>query len=1404
MQNDVLYIYDWFVDNDELDSTCIRCYCLDTDNKTVCLRIDNFNPYIYIELPTHIIWTTSKAQLLSDKIDKLMKNKKPITKSLCYKHKLYTAYFDSEFKRKKFPYLKCTFANKDDIKVLFYSIKKKIQVMGLGYIDLKLHEFNVDPILQYISSRNIPSVGWIIFKGLKISIEEQLTLADREFIVNEKNIRKYKTSMKLPFDTSLASAGLIPIPKILAFDIEVFSSKGKHMFPNASRPDDKIFQISCIFSTGKNYILTLGDPQISMISDPKDVIIQKYNIEADLLLGFTQLVINENPNIITGYNIFLFDIKYMLDRARDICLCIKEFSKLSFHKIKVSKEKNIKWSSSAYKDQEFQCIETEGRIFIDLLPIIKRNYKLNNYQLKTVSQAILKDTKDDLSPAGIFKCYAIGIQKDSEGTYTYKAKRAMSLVAKYCLKDSILVMKLIEKMQIWIGITEEASTYNSSIFSIYTQGQQLKVFSQVYKYCVENDYVIEKDGYVSPDNEQFVGAHVIDPVPGLYERVVPLDFSSLYPSIIIAYNLDYSTIVFDTKIPDYKCHVMNIENHVACEHDIRIIKIDKLTRYIDIEMNKIKKLREERDKKCNKNIKKQLAGKVKNSMNNLRPYTKERADIKKTLPKKALCENKTYRFLKEPKGVVPTILQNLLDARTKTRNQIKDIEKNIEKLKIEPENKYKIQELELLSTVLNKRQLSYKISCNSMYGSFGVKRGYLPFMPGAICTTFIGRKNLDTVSKVIPEKFGAQVVYGDSVTADTPILCRINGKIFYKTIDNIPHTGWIKYKNDKEEGITNDIEVWSDKGFTKIKKIIRHKITKNIYRVLTHTGVVDITEDHGLLDYKSNKISPKEIYIGSELLISDFPSDIKYDYHDINVELAFVMGLFYTDGSCGNCPSDNKSSWVINNADRKLLNKCGIFLNNSKKDTKYEVQTLSFKIIETMESSYVFKLMPVGNGLQNFVNIWRELFYDENKYKKVPDEILWSCKEVRQSFFDGYYCGGGDKDKNGYCRFDNKGKIGSAGLYFLMHSLGYKCSINTKQEIYRITCTKKIQRKKENKVKKIELLTYLEDQYVYDLETENHHFSAGIGKLIVHNTDSNYVFIPHVKTVSETWEYAENMAKEITKLFPPPINLEFEKVIYWQFFILTKKRYMYKACKKDGNIQDEIGKKGVILARRDNPLIVRNIYEDVIRMIFDKYSRDDILYYLLLEINKICSFQVSYEKFVITKSLGDTNNMIMEEFTNDKNKSMIKIGNYKVPALPTINAEKNKKIHDKDASSEMEYYEKSLPAVVQLSKRMNKRGSHVEIGSRMEYVVIDNFVRNDNLYNKIEDFNYFKRHSNVLKLDYLYYIKALINPVDQLINAAFKDNETDFMLKQYNFRNKNRAALIDEINDLTRPIITFK
>ena len=95
--------------------------------------------------------------------------------------------------------------------------------------------------------------------------------------------------------------------------------------PNSGKPSDKIFQISCVLCRygGSNsnkelgvskILLTLGSPLQNDVG--KDVKIIKSDTEDDLLLSFQKLVSKEQPNIVIGYNIFNFDIPYLLKRAK--------------------------------------------------------------------------------------------------------------------------------------------------------------------------------------------------------------------------------------------------------------------------------------------------------------------------------------------------------------------------------------------------------------------------------------------------------------------------------------------------------------------------------------------------------------------------------------------------------------------------------------------------------------------------------------------------------------------------------------------------------------------------------------------------------------------------------------------------------------------------------------------------------------------------------------------------------------------------------------------------------------------------------------------------------------------------------------------------------------------------------
>ena len=1481
------FIYSWSFCDEDTDEG-LRCFIraygistveekkdckkpiLDRGYENVSVLIENFPPYCYIELPSVIDnhkfeWDDTNVKFLYDKLCNLgmKKDMKPINYKFVHKKKLYFANKQKKKEKGKyvdklFPFLFLTFNSMKALSYFGYRLKKPIDVYGIGRnITFKSHEgdYSADPVMKMTAIRKIKLAGWINVVGKEILGQDKESRFDREIVCTYKNIK--------PVDIKT-----VIMPKIMCFDGEM-NSQAIRAMPNSKLDSDKVFQVSCVFSRNKKYdiesnnfyekiLLTLGNP------DPiDDVEIRKFKNEGDLLLGFKDLINEKNPNVCIGYNIFGFDIEYMWNRAKH-CMVEKEFLQNSclFNKPAYIHDKD-KWASQAFGKQNIIRFESDGRLFFDVCPFVKRNYKLVNYKLSTVAEKFKVGEKDPLKPKDIFRCY-----REFTGS-------SLKRVGFYCVRDSVVATRIWEKINMWISVVEESGVNRVPIITLYTKGQQIKMYSQVYEYCMYHNYVVESNGYVAKDDEHYTGALVLDAITGLYKKVVSLDFASLYPSIMISHNIDYSTCVLDDNIPDEDCHVFKWSEHVNCEHDKKYVEKEEKKK---IRKEKIAKNKEEKEKKKQEKEKKEkkkeidklkkIINKVKNEKpkndedksdldfldetdsdteyirDTLKNNEKRKDEIKiekedkklletvkidmdgkkveseddRVASIKKVCGHFHYRFLKHEvseKGVLPSLLENLLGARKATRKVLKEIKdvkipnlkKEISEMKEDKDSiirmKKKEEEMEELETdciVLDKRQLNYKVSANSMYGAMGVKKGYLPFLPGAMCVTYVGRRSIGIVVEIVKNQYKGKIIYGDSVVKDTGILCKYEKDgteyITYKCIeeigDEIKNNEWISYHGDKEYRNTN-LMVWSDKGFTKINKVIRHKTNKKIMRVLTHTGVVDVTEDHSLLNKKGEKISPNECKVGTELLTHKLPEryidyvnknepeiifidekkDRKGEFknnlnYKITKDEAFIWGLFWADGSCGSYETKygEKNSWAINNQDYELLEKSKKILE------KIEPQFKEFKILETMESSHVYKLVPVqGHNKASYVKSlvlkYRNLMYyskertGENKdgvksYKRVPDIILNASKSIKKSFMKGYYAG--DGDKNSVHRYDNLGKIGSCGLYYLSHCLGYNVSINTrndKQEIYRMTGSKTKFRKKEEKIKKIyEIKNY--NDYVYDLETENHHFSAGIGKLIVHNTDSIMVVFDE-EDLKELGIIARKISEHSTKIFPSPMKLEYEGKIYHLYCLFSKKRYVLRECDEEGNVNPELISKGIVLSRRDNSKFLQQLYRSTIEHIFDGKSLSEVLLNIVIYIDKLFSRNYSYKDFVITKGISRDD--------------------YKV-----------------------------MPAHGILAQKMRERGITIQVGSKIAYIIT---TEGGNKYNvrqkdKIEDEDYFAEWREILRVDFLYlFEKQAIKPIDEILETVYDVFKTkSFMKEQFNFR-KQKEKFVKRIEEFGKPHIKF-
>jgi DNA polymerase elongation subunit (family B) len=974
---------------------------------------------------------------------------------------------------------------------------------------------------------------------------------------------------------------------------------------------DEIIQIGTTFhrygeqECNKKVLLSLGT-----CDKIEGIEVIECKTEGELVLKWAQLINESNPDVVTGYNIFGFDFQYIYDRAKELGV-LNEFCKIGRLKDQISNFKVSKLSSSALGDNVMRYVDMEGRTLIDLMKVIQRDHKLDSYKLDNVANHFMKMNKNDVSPQDIFRLY----KEDS---------KSRAIIADYCVQDCALCNKLIMKLEIIANNVGMANVCSVPMSWIFMRGQGVKIFSLVAKECkvqkflvptISKSYNNKDDTEEIPEEEGYEGATVLEPKTGIYidTPISVLDYASLYPSSMISENLSHDCIVLDEKY----------NNLPGVE-------------YLDVSYD----------------------------------LYEQDGDEKKKVGEK-VC-----RFVQPPnneKGIIPNILKHLLKQRKLTRKRmeyqrvtLKDGTQYTGLYKngsgkvndVVHEEVYTFDESEkdtvedvfnsFQKAVLDGLQLAYKVTANSLYGQIGAKTSPIYLKDIAACTTATGRKMIMLAKDFVEKNYCAEVVYGDSVTGYTPTILRIKDEVRVEKIENLMKYGdnnWKQCieagKQEKEYCELTGVEVWTDDGWTLVERVIRHKLAdhKKIIRVLTHTGVVDVTDDHSLLKPDKTEISPKDLKIGDTLLHHNLPL-ITERPSTISPDEARIMGMFMGDGSCGNynCASGNKASWAINNSSMELLEKY-------KELLEQVYSHLSWKILDTLKSSGVYKLIPSGQqygDVTRFVNMYRSLLYD-GQNKIVPSTVLNSSQEVRQAFWDGFYDADGDKDKKMFARVDQKSQVSAQCLNLLASSLGHNVSVNTrmdKQEIYRLTVSNTTHRRNPNAIKKLHEVKY--EGYVYDLTTSNHHFSCGVGKIIVHNTDSIFISFPkQLQTENGVLKDKEALQKSIDlgieastnikPLLKAPHDLEWEKVLF-PMILFSKKRYCANKYENDVNKFKQISM-GIVLKRRDNANIVKIIYGGIIDIILNKHDIKASVSYLKESLQRLIEGKFPLEDLVITKTL---------------------------------------------------------------------------------------------------------------------------------------------------------------------------
>ncbi|PAA66663.1 hypothetical protein BOX15_Mlig027421g2, partial [Macrostomum lignano] len=649
-------------------SPVVRMYGITEAGHSVLVHVHGFNPYFFVPAPEgfspadcHSFKQALNQAVLKD----LRGNREGIVEAVVAVRLVDKESIYGFHRNRKQPFLRVTVA----LQRLMAPAKRLLEQgfswqQGRGSHCFSLYEANIDFEIRFMVDTGLVGCCWVELPAGKYTLrEKENRLAPQSRCQLEADVASWSDVVAHPAEGVWSKVAPL---RILSFDIECAGRRG--VFPEPER--DPVIQIAnMVVRHGETdpfirNVFTLGTCASIVGSQ-----VLSFKTESDLLAAWSAFVRDVDPDVITGYNIQNFDMPYLLKRAAT--LKVQQFPFLGRISATKSTIREAQIQSKQMGRRENKWVNMEGRVQLDLLQILFRDYKLRSYSLNAVSYHFLHEQKEDVQHSIITE-----LQNGNEQT-----RRRLAV---YCLKDAYLPLRLMDKLMCLVNYMEMARVTGVPLTFLLSRGQQVKVISQLLRKAKEQDLLLPTQKVEQGD--EYTGATVIEPVKGYYTTpIATLDFSSLYPSIMMAHNLCYTTLLDQASIAKYS------------------LQPDE--------------------------------------------YIKT--------PCGSYFAKKNVR-----KGLLPEILEQLLNARKRAKDDLKN------------------ETDEFKKRVLDGRQLALKISANSVYGFTGAQVGKLPCLDISSSVTAFGRTMIMETKRYVEERYtvangyahDAKVIYGDTDS----VMCRFN------------------------------------------------------------------------------------------------------------------------------------------------------------------------------------------------------------------------------------------------------------------------------------------------------------------------------------------------------------------------------------------------------------------------------------------------------------------------------------------------------------------------------------------------------------------------------------------------------------------------------------------------------
>ena len=259
--------------------------------------------------------------------------------------------------------------------------------------------------------------------------------------------------------------------------------------------------------------------------------VQEESSELDLIIRMVEIVRNHDPDILTGYEVHGGSWGYLIERARvkyDYNLC-DEFSRMKAQSHGRFGKDNDKWGFN-----NTSTIRVTGRHMINIWRAMRSELNLLQYTMENVVFHLLHCRIPHFSWATLTKWYTNGTPRDLAKVVTYYVSRVQ------------LDLEILDKNELIARTSEQARLLGVDFFSVFSRGSQFKVESLMFRIAKPENFML-----VSPSRKQVGGQNALECLPLVMEPhsafynspLLVLDFQSLYPSVIIAYNYCYSTFL---------------------------------------------------------------------------------------------------------------------------------------------------------------------------------------------------------------------------------------------------------------------------------------------------------------------------------------------------------------------------------------------------------------------------------------------------------------------------------------------------------------------------------------------------------------------------------------------------------------------------------------------------------------------------------------------------------------------------------------------------------------------------------------------------------------------------------------------------------------------------------------------